>query len=190
MDVLILYDSTATNDEGVNRLALLLEVMDSNINVQTVALDWKKFKPCAGCFGCWVKTPGKCVITKDEANDNSRKLVNADTVILLSRVTYGGYSPDTKAFLDRFICNISPFFMIKSHEMHHQKRYTKYPDLVSFGYGDMTEQEKKTFLELCERNALNLHSRRHAAFTVCNPIEGMQAAIGLREFFGKEVVSK
>ena len=32
---------------------------------QYIDLSKLKIKNCVGCFGCWVKTPGKCVIRDD-----------------------------------------------------------------------------------------------------------------------------
>lgn len=32
---------------------------------QLVDLSALKITPCVGCFGCWVKTPGRCVIRDD-----------------------------------------------------------------------------------------------------------------------------
>lgn len=189
MGVLILYDRNAINDNGVNRLSWLLDVIDKNKDIQAIELNREKFKPCTGCFGCWLKTPGSCVITKDEANKISKKFVQADILVLLTCVTYGGYSSDTKAYLDRFIGNISPFFMIKNHEMHHQKRYVAYPDLVTIGYGDMTEEETATFIELTKRNAINMHSKRYASFTVRNQKEALETASDLQKFLRKEPVS-
>ena len=36
---------------------------------------------CTGCFGCWIKTPGKCVI-KDAMDDINRQTIASDVVIL------------------------------------------------------------------------------------------------------------
>jgi multimeric flavodoxin WrbA len=184
-NVLILFDHTATHYLGVNWLSELKKPFGEAFLVQEILLNSSDLKPCMGCFGCWVKTPGKCVITTDSADQLSNSFIHADTVILLSKVTYGGYSADIKAFLDRSIVNISPIFIIKSGEMHHKKRYPNYPDLVAFGYGDMTADEADTFETLAERNALNLHSQRHIALTARNRGEMEQAAETLQQFLTK-----
>lgn len=161
MKILILYDRTAIDDNGNNWLLPLLEKFSSADNVESIMLNHNELKYCTGCFGCWIKTPGMCVIKNDSANEISKKYINADKVILLTRVTYGGYSADTKAFLDRSIVNLSPFFIKKNGEMHHRRRYKKYPDLILCGYGSITDSERKTFLKLSERNALNLHPEKN-----------------------------
>ena len=137
----------------------------AGFNVQTVILNREELAPCVGCFGCWFKTPGRCVITSDAANDVASKEVNADAVVLLSQITYGGFSADIKAFLDRSIQNILPFFEIYKGEMHHPKRYERFPVLIAVGYGNVSDAEKQTFIRLADRNALNM--RPTGYFSLC-----------------------
>ena len=145
MNTLLLYDN------GVNWLSLLTENLNPHLQVETILSDCEELKACTGCFGCWIKTPGKCVINNDPANHISKKFMQADFVIILTRICYGGYSPDIKAFLDRSICNLSPLFSIIDGEMHHQKRYPQYPDIIAVGYGDFTDEERETFSQLLKK---------------------------------------
>lgn len=57
---------------------------------------------CVGCFGCWCKTPGKCVIP-DGYGDFGKRLGACGEYLILSRVVYGGFSPFVKNVLDRNI---------------------------------------------------------------------------------------
>lgn len=78
--------------------------------------------PCVGCFGCWVKTPCRCVIK--DGYDNMGELIHrAEEVVIMSRYTYGGFSSFVKNVLDRSIGYILPFFRIYKGEMHHKPRY-------------------------------------------------------------------
>ena len=45
-------------------------------------------RPCIGCFGCWVKTPGQCVI-RDGYETNARRLHEAEEVVVRTKWTYG-----------------------------------------------------------------------------------------------------
>ena len=54
---------------------------------------------CMGCFGCWIKTPGKCVINDDYQNMGAL-FGEAENVIVISRCFYGGYSPFVKNVMD------------------------------------------------------------------------------------------
>ena len=77
---------------------------------------------CVGCFGCWCKTPGKCVIP-DGYGDFGKHLGACGEYLILSRVVYGGFSPFVKNVLDRNIGYILPFFELRKGEMHHKPRY-------------------------------------------------------------------
>lgn len=113
-------------------------------------------KPCVGCFNCWVKTPGLCVVN-DLARDTDKDISNCDLLIIVTEVKFGCYSPAIKRILDRHIPSILPFFRIINGEMHHAPRYTKYPDIIVLGYGeDISIIEEKTLSELATANAINL----------------------------------
>jgi len=43
---------------------------------------------CVGCFGCWVKTPGNCVID-DYGRETTRKAIQSDLMVGLIPVTFG-----------------------------------------------------------------------------------------------------
>ncbi len=190
MKLLILCDKDSKDYKGIDFCQQVRKSAESKkYDVDVVILDSDEIKPCVGCFGCWTKTPGNCVIKTDSGNSNASKFIHADVVLLLSRVTYGGYSPDVKAFLDRNIPNFLPFFKIVEGEMHHQKRYKHYPDWIAFGYGDMTNEEKETFLALEKRNVLNFHPKRNLALTAQNEVETKSALAVLEKFLEEGVLA-
>ncbi len=43
---------------------------------------------CKGCFGCWIKTPGECVI-KDAMAGINRETMASDVVIYLIPIVFG-----------------------------------------------------------------------------------------------------
>jgi multimeric flavodoxin WrbA len=155
--------------------------------VQTTVIPADSIKPCLGCFGCWVKTPGLCVITDDEMNRLAGELVRSDAVILVSRLTYGGFSADIKAFLDRSIPNISPLMEVFHGQMHHRMRYRRFPCWIAFGYGDSTEQERRLFQVLTERNALNMRPNKYFCLTVPDDDACAGALQTLRLILAEEV---
>lgn len=110
---------------------------------------------CLGCFGCWVKTPGACVI-RDHYGDLGELFARCQEVLIISRCCYGGFSPFVKNVLDRSISYIHPFFVNKNGEMHHRRRYSNRARLEVWFYGDTTEQEKHTARGLVEANTINL----------------------------------
>jgi len=166
MKVLILYDRESRDCNGADFYSQIRENPAlSGHDTDSVLLSCDEINPCTGCFGCWVKTPGACVITKDSANEAAAKFIQADVVIILSRITYGGFSADVKSFLDRNISSILPFFKTIGGEMHHEKRYGKYPCWVAIGFGDYTDNERDTFTGLVKRNVINLHAPKHLTLT-------------------------
>jgi len=111
---------------------------------------------CIGCFGCWIKTPGVCVI-RDKYGDMGECLSKSDEVIIISKCFYGGFSPFVKNVIDRGISYNHPYFEIRNNEMHHKRRYENHFDLNIIFYGeDITEQEKQTAEKLIKANAINL----------------------------------
>ena len=80
-------------------------------------------KHCIGCFGCWAKTPGECVI-HDGYERTSLDMGLCDEMIIVSECYYGTVSPFVKAAQDRAISYVQGDFIIKNGEMHHKHRYT------------------------------------------------------------------
>jgi len=117
-------------------------------------------KPCTGCFHCWVKTPGECVIP-DRGQAFGRLLARAGKLTVVSRCFYGGFSPDVKAVIDRFIGYVLPWFQIVDDEMHHIPRYGQKLELTWHLYGDITGAERGTARRYCDFNARNMHAASH-----------------------------
>jgi multimeric flavodoxin WrbA len=116
---------------------------------------------CKGCFGCWVKTPGVCP-TRDDAGSVTRSFVRSDLAVLLTPVVFGGYSSELKKALDRSAGIVLPFFTRINGEVHHQRRYQRYPALLAIGVVDRADPaEERIFTTLVGRNAINFHAPAH-----------------------------
>ena len=97
---------------------------------------------CAGCFGCWIKTPGECVI--EDGYERIPVLMHrAEEVVVMSRYTYGGFSSFVKNVFDRNIGWVLPFFEIINDEMHHKKRYPEDKPFTFIFRGNKLSQEEK-----------------------------------------------
>ena len=100
-------------------------------------------KPCAGCFGCWIKSPGQCVI-KDGYEKMGELIHQAEEVVVISTYTYGCFSSFVKNVFDRSIGWVLPFFELVEGEMHHKKRYPEDKEMSFIFRGkNLTEQDKK-----------------------------------------------
>ena len=136
----------------------LAGITDLSENENRIIDSTKDNQYCIGCFGCWLKTPGICVI-KDKFQEMGRNLSQVDEFLIISKHTFGSYSSSIKNVLDRSISYVMPFFEIRRGEMHHQERYHKNLELSVIFYGeDMTDREKETAKNLVKANALNLNS--------------------------------
>lgn len=140
---------------------LTKKLLDSDLKGETINLSEKEIKPCLGCFKCWIETPGICIID-DYGRDVARKMIQADYLIYLTPITYGGYSAELKKAVDRSICLLSPFFRIHHDEIHHEKRYDKYPNLLVIGtLTEPNKEQEEIFKTLVHRNHLNNFAEKY-----------------------------
>lgn len=134
------------------------ELESNNFNVEEILLKERNIKDCLGCFKCWVKTPGICIIS-DYGREVARMVINSDLLIFLTPIVFGSYSYQLKKALDRLIPLISPYFRKVKGEIHHKKRYANYPSIL--GIGVLTEANKRqaaVFKMLMQRNAINFYA--------------------------------
>lgn len=115
-------------------------------------------KRCLGCFGCWTKSPGQCVIP-DKYSGIGIKMSHADELTYVSECCYGGFSSPVKAMQDRAISYVHPYFEIRAGQMHHKRRYDNMLTVNAYFYGDTTPKERETAKELLEAVARNLDGK-------------------------------
>lgn len=119
--------------------------------------DNKNITPCMGCFGCWIKTPGECIL-KDGYNNMGAILGDTRNIIIISETFYGTYSPFVKNVLDRSISYVHPYFTKRDGEIHHQRRYANNTYVKVYLYGNATEEEKNTAKKLVIANLINFYA--------------------------------
>lgn len=105
----VLLDGRGAGDDDLIPVldTLMDELQSSGAKVQTFPLKDVKMGSCIGCFGCWLKTPGICV-EPDAGRDIAQAVVQSDVTILLTPVTFGGYSSEIKKSQDRWIPLVLP----------------------------------------------------------------------------------
>ena len=146
--------------DGVQQI-IVNELTSVGWEVDPLMLHEMEIRHCVGCFGCWVQTPGVCVIN-DAGRDVARAVIQSDLVIYLTPVTFGGYSSQLKKALDRSICLVTPFFTKVDGEIHHEPRYERYPRIMGVGVlSHADEESERIFTTLVGRNAINAHTPAH-----------------------------
>jgi len=157
------------DDEGplnVGENIVVEKLKKGKWEVETFELRDEKIATCIGCFGCWIKTPGQCIL-KDQGQEIAKAVARSDLLILFSPVTFGGYSFHLKKMLDRLIPNLLPIFTKINGEIHHKYRYDKKPKILAVGHlHESDEESERIFKALVSRNALNMHSPTNYAEVV------------------------
>lgn len=160
---IVIIDGFRKDDDGRDNLpAMLRDALTNqkeNRNIQHFKLREMKISPCLGCFFCWIEHPGLCRFD-DPGAEIARAVVQSDLLVLLSPVTFGGYSSELKKALDRLLPTILPYFRIVHGEVHHRKRYDEYPGFAVIGVlNESYPEAEKLFRRLVGRNAINLYEK-------------------------------
>ncbi len=175
----LILDGSHPNDGMGSQIGhvLLHQLGKRGWEAEVIPLSRRKIGNCAGEFFCWVRNPGICNI-----NDDNRliaeKIVQADLLVFLTPVTFGGYSSVLKRMVDHMIQNVLPFFTRREGEIHHQRRYPSRHKLLVIGWTDSPEpQAEAVFRHLVKRNAINLHAPTVVCGVVSSPAREAQLAI-------------
>jgi len=161
----LVLNGVGKNAQHLDRIGdiVMRELRSLQWEVHDLVLRDIEIAACMGCFGCWVQTPGVCLID-DDAREVTRKIIGSDLVVYVTPITFGGYSSDLKKALDRSIGLISPFFTRINGEVHHRKRYVQAAKLLGVGIQNKPDEESELiFKTLIGRNAINMHNPAHAA---------------------------
>lgn len=91
--------------------------------IENIDLSKMQIDHCLGCYCCWTKTPGKCVIN-DDMNVLLEKAISADIIIWSFPLYYFSMPSKIKAFLDRMLPTNLPYLSSNNDgEAGHPPRY-------------------------------------------------------------------
>lgn len=111
-----------------------------NLNSTLIEVDRDNVSPCTGCLGCWIKTPGECVIN-DKVVEINRKKISSDVVIYIAPVVFGQFSYNMKNVIDRGLGKVLPFFGEINGRTMHPSRYDKFPNQYLIGCIESDEKD-------------------------------------------------
>lgn len=102
-------------------------------------------KNCTGCLSCWLKTPGRCM--HKDLDVFYKAYLDADKVIVFSKVSQGFVSGNFKTLFDRMIPLFLPNITYEKGESMHIPRYEKYPEVEFYYEGKFESIEDKNIYE-------------------------------------------
>ncbi len=175
-------DRVDRRDRGDNLISYLHSLSDrlraTGHEVRELQLRELDLRDCVGCFGCWVKRPGACVVD-DASHVIDAAVINSDLTIWASPLRMGFPSALLKRALDKSIPLIHPYFDVVQGEAHHRARYARYPR-----FGLILEPEATTddldvdiVSNLLARTALNIKSSLSFATTTEADLDWVVARI-------------
>jgi multimeric flavodoxin WrbA len=183
----LILDGSTKDDKILEMVSEKLEsrLAAKNWDVKTFVLRDMSIAPCLGCFGCWIKTPGICVID-DGGRNVARTASESDLWIFLTRVTFGGYSSHLKKAIDRLPPLFIPIFEVSKTDVHHKWRLKKRAKLAVIGCMDEADSgAEDIFTDLTKRNSFNFHSLKHACAILHRSQQDREIEIVMTELFGK-----
>lgn len=131
-------------------------------SLQIVCMSDKPPVKCVGCFGCWIKNPGECIM-KDGYNHMGEYFGNCEKIIIVTSSRYGEFSVFIKNIIDRSISTVHPYFVKRNGEMHHKLRYNNRPSFNVICYSDdLSGDEKETFEERVKAASVNLGAKEYS----------------------------
>ena len=160
--------------------SLLKHLQAAGHDARSITLRDKKIGYCVGCFNCWLKTPGICSI-QDDAIDITRQYIASDHVILASPLIAGFMSSLLKSAMDRNICLVHPHLEEVDGEVHHKKRYDKYPLLSFLLEKEATTDEEDIAIatDIFRRQAVNVWTSLGFVHFIETPVEEIIHAINI-----------
>lgn len=180
MKITILNGNGNSRDRGFDACIADLSTALTNAQheVTTLTLRDLDIHFCTGCFGCWVKTPGECVV-RDASHAVCRAAINSDFLLWAAPLRMGFPDATLKRMMDKFIPLIHPYFVVDQGEAHHRPRYEHYPrlGLLLQPEADTDAEDVAIVGDIFSRTALNMKSRLDFVLTTEQPVDTIMHAI-------------
>lgn len=136
-------------------------------------------RDCTGCWNCWWATPGQCSY-RDDSHEVCRSVIRSDFTLMASPLTMGFVSVNLKRTNDKLIPLIHPYLAVVEGELHHRKRYDRYPvlGLLLEKAEDTDEEDLEIVRDMYRRLSLNFRSKLAWTGTTDTVAQEVADAIG------------
>lgn len=165
----VILSAASPQRPALGRLVDLVHAQLSRLGeteVKVFELSTMSLAYCQGEFDCWVKTPGVCR-AHDEEQHIVQAIHDAERLVLVDVVTFGGHSFTLKRAQDRMICLLSPFFEKRAALTHHASRSSHSAAFFALGWQPLPDPEQaRTWANLADANAVNMLAPRVGAAVV------------------------
>lgn len=141
----VLALNSSPRSEGQSKTELMLShlvdgMASAGADVEVINLRDKKIKRCVGCFTCWTKTPGVCIHKDDMSAELFDTFRLADMVVYASPLYHYTVNATMKAFIERTLPMIEPFFVNYDGRIVHPPRYP-FPKAVVLSVAGFHDEE-------------------------------------------------
>ena len=111
----------------------------------------------------------------DRSETIGSRIAVTDTVVIVSKSIYGGFSTPVKRVLDRSIPGVLPFFRWIHGRMHHVPRYKTQPNMDIYFYAaeSMTEKEITLAEKAAKAMTINFNAK-HVNVTFLNSLPDLK----------------
>jgi len=144
----------------------------STHEVEVLDLRDMDIKDCAGCFECWVESPGLCRVD-DDSHQVCRRYIGSDLVLFASPLIMGFTSALLKKATDKLVPLLPYHMELVDGELHHCARYEEYPRtaLLMEREADTDDEDIEIVSDIYARDAVNLKTTLAFARLTSDPIE-------------------
>ncbi len=154
MDIVAFNSSPRDNQTSKTELVLqkfLEGARRAGAATETLYLRQYKIKHCLGCFGCWLENRGTCVQKDDMTGELLGRFLEADLAVLATPLYHFSMNARLKAFIERTLPMMEPFFIEKGRRTGHPLRVARAPRIVALSVC--------AFPEAFNFQALSMHMR-------------------------------
>ncbi|MCL2460030.1 MAG: flavodoxin family protein [Euryarchaeota archaeon] len=121
MNILVINGSPKA--ESSNSMRLTRAFLDgAGYDAEIINAAKLGIRPCLGCFACWNKQPGQCVIN-DKMSEVLQKIIAADVIVWSFPLYYFSIPGALKNLIDRQLPLALPFMSDKNSSGGHPPRY-------------------------------------------------------------------